>query len=148
MKSFHFSICLIILCGLAIWQATLIPKSGLVDSVGAKNFPYFIVTLFVIFSAIYFFQELSFYKKRETLKKYSKKNVLFFVSGCFILISLSSIFGFFISSIFSSILIARSFGTQINLLSLKNCFFITLAVWILFSVILGLQLGPFFKFLS
>ncbi|NDE84063.1 MAG: hypothetical protein EB044_04800 [Actinobacteria bacterium] len=66
MKSFHFSIFLIILCGLVIWQATLIPKSGLVDSVGAKNFPYFIV----------------------------------------------------------------------------------LAVWILFSVILGLQLGPFFKFLS
>jgi len=91
---------------------------------------------------------LSFYKKRETLKKYSKENVLFFVSGCFILISLSSILGFFISSILSSILIARSFGTQINLLSLRNCFFITLSVWILFSVILGLQLGPFFKFLS
>jgi hypothetical protein len=148
VKSFHFSIFLIILCGLAIWQATLIPQSGLVDAVGAKNFPFFIVILFVIFSVIYFFQELSFYKKKETLKKHRKKNVLFFVSGCFVLISLSSILGFFISSIFSSILIARSFGTKINLLSLKNCFFITLAVWILFSVILGLQLGPLFKFLS
>jgi hypothetical protein len=148
VKSFHFSIFLIILCGLAIWQAALIPQSGLVDAVGAKNFPFFIVILFAIFSVIYFFQELSFYKKKETLKKYRKKNVLFFVSGCFVLISLSSILGFFISSIFSSILIARSFGTKINLLSLKNCFFITLVVWILFSVILGLQLGPLFKFLS
>ena len=74
MKSFHFSIFLIILCGLAIWQATLIPTSGLVDAVGAKNFPFIIVILFVTFCIIYFFRELSFFNREKSSKKVSTKN--------------------------------------------------------------------------
>jgi len=148
VKSTHFSIFLIFLCGLAIWQATQIPTSGLRDSIGARNFPIFIVALFVIFSLIYFFQQFSFYKKKEILKNQSKNNVLFFVLGCLILILLSNFVGFFIASVLSSIFIARSFGTVINLSSLKNCFLITLTVWLLFSVVLKLQLGPLVKFLS
>jgi cytochrome b subunit of formate dehydrogenase len=59
----RFSLVLVFLCGLAIWQITQIPKSTLYDAVGASLVPKFAVGVFTFFVFLYIYQSLSKSKK-------------------------------------------------------------------------------------
>ena len=58
MNALRFSLVLIFLCGLAIWQITQIPKSTLYDAVGASFVPKFAVGIFIFFVILYAYQSL------------------------------------------------------------------------------------------
>ncbi len=154
MSALRFSLILFFLCGLAIWQVTQIPKSTLYDAVGASLVPKFAVSLFTVF--VIFYVYYSFFRSKELPDVADNKNekplkntvnrLSYFLGGFFLFIILVKFFGFIFSGTVCGVCISKSFDTKISFKSLIINFFIVSSVWILFSVVLSVNLGPAFYF--
>ena len=154
MNVLRFSLVLVFLCGLAIWQITQIPKSTLYDAVGASLVPKFAVGVFTFFIVLYIYQSLSKSKKlpdiaddkNEKPLKNTINRLSFFLGGFFLFVLLVKPLGFIFSGSLCGVGISRSFDTKISIKSFVISFLIAVSVWTLFSVILSVNLGPAFSF--
>ena len=154
MNVIRFSLVLVFLCGLAIWQITQIPKSTLYDAVGASLVPKFAVGVFIFFVVLYIYQSLSNSKKlpdtannkNEKPLKNTINRLSYFLGGFLLFILLVKHLGFVFSGSLCGVGISRSFDTKISIKSFVISFLIAACVWTLFSVILSVNLGPAFSF--
>ena len=154
MNVIRFSLVLVFLCGLAIWQITQIPKSTLYDAVGASLVPKFAVGVFIFFVVLYIYQSLSNSKKlpdtannkNEKPLKNTINRLSYFLGGFLLFILLVNPLGFVFSGSLCGVGISRSFDTKISIKSFVISFLIAACVWTLFSVILSVNLGPAFSF--
>ena len=154
MNVLRFSLVLVFLCGLAIWQITKIPKSTLYDAVGASLVPKFAVGVFTFFVVLYIYQSLYKSKKLPDIAKDKNEKPLkntinrlsFFLGGFFLFVLLVKPLGFIFSGSLCGVGISRSFDTKISIKSFVISFLIAASVWTLFSVILSVNLGPAFSF--
>jgi hypothetical protein len=150
----RFSLILVFLCGLAIWQITQIPKSTLYDAVGASLVPKFAVGIFIFFVVLYIYQSLFNSKKlpdtannkNEKPLKNTINRLSYFLGGFLLFILLVKPLGFVFSGSLCGVGISRSFDTKISIKSFVISFLIAACVWTLFSVILSVNLGPAFSF--
>ena len=154
MNVIRFSLVLVFLCGLAIWQITQIPKSTLYDAVGASLVPKFAVGVFIFFVVLYIYQSLSNSKKlpdtannkNEKPLKNTINRLSYFLGGFLLFILLVKPLGFVFSGSLCGVGISKSFDTKISIKSFVISFLIAACVWTLFSVILSVNLGPAFSF--
>ncbi|MFM7498082.1 MAG: tripartite tricarboxylate transporter TctB family protein [Candidatus Fonsibacter sp.] len=152
MSSFRFSLVLIFLCGLAVWQITQIPKSTLYDAVGASFVPKFAVGIFILFVVLYLYQsiirklpDIANDKNKKPLNKPINR-LSYFLIGFLLFVLLVKPIGFVLSGSLCGLGISRSFDTKISIRSFIISFLISASVWILFSIILSVNLGPAFSF--
>ena len=151
MNALRFSLVLIFLCGLAIWQITQIPKSTLYDAVGASFVPKFAVGIFFFFVIFYIYQSLTqklpdiANDKNEKPLKNPINRLSYFLIGFLLFVLLVKPIGFILSGTLCGLGISRSFDTKISIKSLIISFLIAASVWILFSIILSVNLGPAFS---
>ena len=152
MNALRFSLVLIFLCGLAIWQITQIPKSTLYDAVGASFVPKFAVGIFILFVVLYVYQSLTrklpdiANDKNEKPLKNPINRLSYFLIGFLLFILLVKPIGFILSGSLCGLGISRSFDTKISIRSFIISFLISVSVWILFSIMLSVNLGPAFSF--
>ena len=152
MNALRFSLVLIFLCGLAIWQITQIPKSTLYDAVGASFVPKFAVGIFILFVVLYVYQSLTrklpdiANDKNEKPLKNPINRLSYFLIGFILFVLLVKPIGFILSGSLCGLGISRSFDTKISIRSFIISFLISASVWILFSIILSVNLGPAFSF--
>ena len=152
MNALRFSLVLIFLCGLAIWQITQIPKSTLYDAVGASFVPKFAVGIFILFVVLYVYQSLTrklpdiANDKNEKPLKNPINRLSYFLIGFLLFVLLVKPIGFICSGSLCGLGISRSFDTKISIRSFIISFLISASVWILFSIILSVNLGPAFSF--
>jgi len=150
LSALRFSLVLFFLCGLAIWQVTQIPKSTLYDAVGVSLVPIFVVSVIFVFSLFYFYQtilgnspDVASSKLEKPLKNPDKR-LRYFLGGFACFVFLVNILGFIISATLCGIAIAKSFDEKISKKSIVISFLIASTIWILFSIILSVNLGPAF----
>jgi hypothetical protein len=140
------------LCGLAIWQITQIPKSTLYDAVGASFVPKFAVGIFILFVVLYVYQSLTrklpdiANNKNEKPLKNPINRLSYFLIGFLLFVLLVKPIGFILSGSLCGLGISRSFDTKISIRSFIISFLISVSVWILFSIMLSVNLGPAFSF--
>ena len=152
MNALRFSLVLIFLCGLAIWQITQIPKSTLYDAVGASFVPKFAVGIFILFVVLYVYQSLTrklpdiANNKNEKPLKNPINRLSYFLIGFLLFVLLVKPIGFIFSGSLCGLGISRSFDTKISIRSFIISFLISVSVWILFSIMLSVNLGPAFSF--
>jgi len=152
LNALRFSLVLIFLCGLAIWQITQIPKSTLYDAVGASFVPKFAVGIFIFFVVLYVCQSLTRQlpdianDKNEKPLKNPINRLSYFLIGFLLFVLLVKPIGFILSGSLCGLGISRSFDTKISIRSFIISFLISASVWILFSIILSVNLGPAFSF--
>ncbi|MEY3907588.1 MAG: hypothetical protein RLZ52_655 [Pseudomonadota bacterium] len=152
MNALRFSLVLIFLCGLAIWQITQIPKSTLYDAVGASFVPKFAVGIFILFVVLYVYQSLTrkppdiANNKNEKPLKNPINRLSYFLIGFLLFVLLVKPIGFILSGSLCGLGISRSFDTKISIRSFIISFLISVSVWILFSIMLSVNLGPAFSF--
>ena len=152
MNALRFSLVLIFLCGLAIWQITQIPKSTLYDTVGASFVPKFAVGIFILFVVLYVYQSLTrklpdiANNKNEKPLKNPINRLSYFLIGFLLFVLLVKPIGFILSGSLCGLGISRSFDTKISIRSFIISFLISVSVWILFSIMLSVNLGPAFSF--
>lgn len=132
---------------LSIWQVAMIPESPMYAVVGASTAP---AALSVFFAALSFFYCIVAFRGKAPDSEESSEKALvgsgarlsFFLGGCFCLLALIKLAGFLLAATGAGMLIARSFDAPIDLKSLVICSLISLAFWLLFSALLGVDLGP------
>lgn len=115
--------------------------------VGASTVP---AALSVLFTALSFFYCIVSFRGQAPDSQDSNERALagsgarlyFFLGGCLTLLILMKPVGFLLAATGAGILIARSFDAPINLKSLVICSLISLSFWLLFSALLGVDLGP------
>ena len=152
MNALRFSLVLIFLCGLAIWQITQIPKSTLYDALGASFVPKFAVGIFILFVVLYVYQSLTrklpdiANDKNEKPLKNPINRLSYFLIGFLLFVLLVKPIGFILSGSLCGLGISRSFDTKISIRSFIISFLISVSVWILFSIMLSVNLGPAFSF--
>jgi hypothetical protein len=152
LNALRFSLVLIFLCGLAIWQITQIPKSTLYDAVGASFVPKFAVGIFILFVVLYVYQSLTrklpdiANDKNEKPLKNPINRLSYFLIGFILFVLLVKPIGFILSGSLCGLGISRSFDTKISIRSFIISFLISASVWILFSIVLSVNLGPAFSF--
>jgi hypothetical protein len=152
LNALRFSLVLIFLCGLAIWQITQIPKSTLYDAVGASFVPKFAVGIFILFVVLYVYQSLTrklpdiANDKNEKPLKNPINRLSYFLIGFLLFVLLVKSIGFILSGSLCGLGISRSFDTKISIRSFLISFLISASVWILFSIMLSVNLGPAFSF--
>ena len=140
------------MCGLAIWQITQIPKSTLYDAVGASFVPKFAVGIFILFVVLYVYQSLTrklpdiANNKNEKPLKNPINRLSYFLIGFLLFVLLVKPIGFILSGSLCGLGISRSFDTKISIRSFIISFLISASVWILFSIVLSVNLGPAFSF--
>lgn len=140
------------MCGLALWQITQIPKSTLYDTVGASLVPKFAVGIFIFFVILYVYQSLTrklpdiANDKNEKPLKNSINRLSYFLIGFLLFVLLVKPIGFILSGSLCGLGISRSFDTKISIKSFIICFLISASVWILFSIMLSVNLGSAFSF--
>lgn len=152
MNVLRFSLALIFLSIVAIWQITQIPKSTLYDAIGASFVPKFAVGLFVFFVILYLYQSLTRKlpdiadDKNEKPLKNPISRIGYFSFGFLLFVLLVKPIGFILSGTLCGLGISKSFDTKISITSVIISFLIAMSVWVLFSVILSVNLGPAFSF--
>jgi len=152
LNALRFSLVLIFLCGLAIWQITQIPKSTLYDAVGASFVPKFAVGIFILFVVLYVYQSLTrklpdiANNKNEKPLKNPINRLSYFLIGFLLFVLLVKPIGFILSGSLCGLGISRSFDTKLSIRSFIISFLISVSVWILFSIMLSVNLGPAFSF--
>ncbi len=115
--------------------------------VGASTVPAALSVLFTALSFFYFVvafrgQAPDSQDSSERAQEGSGARLCFFLGGCLALLILIKPAGFLLAATVAGILIARSFDASINLKSLVICALISLIFWLLFSALLGVDLGP------
>ncbi len=133
---------------LSIWQVTVIPVSPMYAAVGASLVPGLVAVLFTVLVLGYGLQSMkgttpdAALDEDEAALPEGPKRFAYFFGGCLLFVLLIQPLGFLIAGTASALGIARSFDAPIRLKSIVICFLITVSFWVLFDLVLSVDLGP------
>lgn len=148
MQPRHLSVALMITAGLSVWQVTAIPDSPMYAVVGAELIPAIVSGLIAVLSlcyAVIAFRGGAFDSENDSDQRSLSKagqRFGFFVGGCALFAILIKPAGFLISGTLASLGIARSFDAPLNMRSVIYCAIITAVFWVLFALLLTVDVGP------
>jgi hypothetical protein len=128
---------MLIFTGISAWQVTRIPASPMYAEVGATLVPALITGLLGLLSVFYAAKQPG----QEPLPG-SLVRLACFVGGCLAFCLLVEVIGFWLAAAIGGMGVARGFDARVNTRTLANCAAIALAFWLLFTVVLGIDLGP------
>ena len=139
---------LLVFCALAIWQVFRIPESTIQSEVGPILAPSILVALLSLLGVFYLFTTISnkapncTHQAEDRPLKGGSRRVLYMLSGGLAFIMLAKVIGFLIPAGLCGLGVSMAFDAKFNLKTLLMVFGIAGAFWILFSAILGVDLGP------
>jgi hypothetical protein len=137
----RFAIFLLIVCGLSAWQVTAIPESPMYAVVGATFIPTIIVSLLCLCGVLYALEVFKGGAVDLALDEESSPvdgapaRAAYFLAGLFC-------FVIFIKPL------GRSFDASVGVRSLLICSGISIFFWVLFDLLLSVDLGPLFPLSS
>ena len=139
---------LLVFCALAIWQVFSIPESTIQSEVGPILAPSILVALLSLLGVFYLFTTISnkapdcTHQAEDRPLKGGLKRILYMLGGGLAFIMLAKVIGFLIPAALSGLGVSMAFDAKFNLKTLLMVLSIAGAFWILFSAILGVDLGP------
>lgn len=140
---------LMLICvGIAAWQVARIPASPMYAEVGATLVPAAVTVLLGVVVVFYGISALrgtapdAIAEPGQEPLPGADSRLAFFIGGCLAFSLLVSPIGFWLAGSIGGIGIARSFDAPLRLLTVAICAAIAMAFWLLFAVILGIDLGP------
>ena len=139
---------LLVFCAIAVWQVFSIPESTIQSEVGPILAPSILVALLSILGVFYLFTTISnkapdcTHQAEDRPLKGGSTRVLCMLGGGFAFIVLAKVIGFLIPAALCGLGVSMAFDAKFNLKTLLMVFSIAGAFWILFSAILGVDLGP------
>lgn len=148
MTPLRVALLLGLLCGVAVWQAFVIPESAIQMAVGPSLVPAVIVGLLGLTSALYAISAWRGRQVDESLAEGSRPlpgglvRLAFLVAGGLVFMAGVSLVGFVVPAALCGMCIARAFDAPLGWKSAMICGAIALMFWSLFSLVLGVSLGP------
>ena len=141
---------LMLICvGIAAWQVTRIPASPMYAEVGATLVPAAVTVLLGVVAVFYGISALrgtapdAVAEPGQEPLPGADSRLAFFIGGCLSFSVLVGLIGFWLAGTIGGIGVARSFDARLGASTAAICAAIALAFWVLFAVILGIDLGPF-----
>jgi len=148
LTPFRVALLLAALCAVAVWQAAVIPESAIQMAVGPSLVPAVIVGLLCVTTLLY---GISAWRGRQVDESRNEgedplpgslRRVLFLLGGGLAFMAGVSFAGFVIPAAVCGMGIARAFDAPLGWKSAGICGAVALAFWSLFSLVLGVNLGP------
>jgi hypothetical protein len=139
---------LLVFCALAVWQVFRIPESTIHSEVGPILAPSILVALLSLLGVFYLITTISnkapdcTHQAEDRPLKGGSTRVLYMLGGGLAFIMLAKVIGFLIPAALCGLGVSMAFDAKFNLKTLLMVFSIAGAFWILFSAILGVDLGP------
>ena len=139
---------LLVFCAIAVWQVFSIPESTIQSEVGPILAPSILVALLSLLGVFYLLTTISnkapdcTYQAEDRPLKGGSTLVLYMLGGGLAFIMLAKVIGFLIPAALCGLGVSMAFDAKFNLKTLLMVFSIAGAFWILFSAILGVDLGP------
>ena len=139
---------LLVFCAIAVWQVFSIPESTIQSEVGPILAPSILVALLSLLGVFYLLTTISnkapdcTHQAEDRPLKGGSTRVLCMLGGGFAFIVLAKVIGFLIPAALCGLGVSMAFDAKFNLKTLLMVFSIAGAFWILFSAILGVDLGP------
>lgn len=139
---------LLVFCAIAVWQVFSIPESTIQSEVGPILAPSILVALLSLLGVFYLFTTISnkapdcTHQAEDRPLKGGSTRVLYMLGGGLAFIMLAKVIGFLIPAALCGLGVSMAFDAKFNLKTLLMVFSIAGAFWILFSAILGVDLGP------
>ena len=143
---------LLVFCALAVWQVSIIPESIIQSEVGPILAPSILVALLSILCVFYLFTTISnkapdcTHQAEDRPLKGGATRVLYMLGGGLTFILLAKVVGFLIPAALCGLGVSMAFDAKFNLRTMLIIFSIAATFWTLFSVILGVDLGPIIQF--
>lgn len=148
MTPLRVALLLALLCGVAVWQAAVIPESAIQMAVGPSLVPGVIVGLLCLATVLYAISAWRGRQVDESLAEEARpldgslRRFLFLMGGGAVFMAGVSFAGFILPAAVCGMCIARAFDAPLNLKSAAICGAIAAVFWALFAVVLGVGLGP------
>jgi hypothetical protein len=148
MTPLRVAIALALLCGVAAWQASVIPESLMQMTVGPTLVPAVVVAGLALLTLVYGVSAWRGHQADESLAEDqgplpgANRRLLALLAGGLAFMALVVPLGFVIPGTLCGMGVARSFDAPLNLKSLTICGLIASIFWLLFAQILGVGLGP------
>ncbi len=148
MTPVRVALLLVILCGVAAWQVTVIPASMMQMTVGPVLAPGVIVAALSVFAVLY---GVSAWRGRQTDEAQAPDQsalpgahtrVLSLLGGGVAFIALVIPLGFVVPATLCGMGVARAFDAPLGLKSALVCAAIASSFWVVFAQLLGVGLGP------
>jgi hypothetical protein len=139
---------LLVFCAIAVWQVFSIPESTIQSEVGPILAPSILVALLSLLGVFYLLTTISnkapdcTHQAEDRPLKGGSTRVLYMLGGGLAFIMLAKVIGFLIPAALCGLGVSMAFDDKFNLKTLLMVFSIAGAFWILFSAILGVDLGP------
>jgi hypothetical protein len=139
---------MLIAVGIAAWQVTRIPASPMYAEVGATLVPAAVTVLLAVVTLFYGVSALrgtapgAIADPGQEPLSGANARLAFFIGGCLAFSLLVSPIGFWLAATVGGIGVARAFDAPLALRTAVICSAIALAFWVLFAVVLGIELGP------
>lgn len=150
MTPLRVALALLLICALAAWQVSVIPRSLMEMAVGASLVPAAVVAGLSLASAAY---ALSAWRGRQLDESLDPEQaalpgamgrLLSLLIGGALFMLLVTPMGFVLPATLCGMCIARAFGAPVGLKSLLICSAIAAVFWLVFASLLGVGLGPAF----
>ncbi|MCE2880244.1 MAG: tripartite tricarboxylate transporter TctB family protein [Comamonadaceae bacterium] len=150
MTPLRVALALLLICALAAWQVSVIPRSLMEMAVGASLVPAAVVAGLSLASAAY---ALSAWRGRQLDESLDPEQaalpgamgrLLSLLIGGALFMLLVTPMGFVLPATLCGMCIARAFGAPVGLKSLLICSAIAAVFWLVFARLLGVGLGPAF----
>lgn len=148
MTPLRVALLLLLICGVAAWQVTVIPQSLMQMTVGPTLAPAVVVGTLALVALLY---GLSALRGREVDLSHApdqqplpgaNTRLLTLLAGGGVFIALVIPLGFVIPATLCGMCIARAFDAPFNARSLLVCGSIAAVFWVVFARLLGVGLGP------
>ncbi len=149
-----FSLCLVVVCGLSVWQVAVIPDSPMYAVVGATLIPGVVAALLCCCTSLYV---VSVIKKSavditddedQAPLPLAQWRTLYFFLGAIVFIFTIKWLGFALAGTLAGMGIARAFDERLGFKSFLVCAASSGFFWVLFDRLLSVDLGPLFPFLA
>lgn len=137
----------------AAWQVTIIPEAPGFNTVGPREMPIFMVSLFSLLAIVYFVQALTGKAPDATEDQWDKALPGATARAGFILLGLAAMLillplaGIGVGALAAFVCVARAFDSRRPLRDLLIGVVVTFVIWYVFSQWLGVQLGPYARFI-
>ena len=150
MTPLRVALALLLICALAAWQVSVIPRSLMEMAVGASLVPAAVVAGLSLASVAY---ALSAWRGRQLDESLDPEQaalpgamgrLLSLLIGGALFMLLVTPMGFVLPATLCGMCIARAFGAPVGLKSLLICSAIAAVFWLVFASLLGVGLGPAF----
>ncbi len=142
---------LLALCAVGIWQVTVIPESTMYSEVGPILAPSVVMGVLTILGIIYLFSSVKgespdcINTEDEKPEPNGNSRIIYFLASGLLFIVLIKPIGFIIPATLCGVGIAKAFDAPLNAKTFFICGLISLIFWGLFSILLGVDLGPIIK---